>query len=213
MARSGRKVVSGTRPEQWIPQLFPQALRWDRDGSKLAADQPGLDASGFPHTVELRGRGWPKDWRLLRWPVMGSAFLEASLDVVDPVNATSVAQEPLVVQIAPPASDGRLPSWFSPGSLDSMRPLLDTFATLKPQSLEQLLPALRILGLAVVAGVGLKITAAMLGSLDELPMLGRLLQLVGLVTAIQFVSRNALQQQKRAALLARIEQLKLDLLG
>lgn len=143
----------------------------------------------------------------------GQRFLEASLDVVDPVNATSVAQEPLVVQIAPHASEGRLPSWFSPGSLDSMRPLLDTFATLKPQSLEQLLPALRILGLAVVAGVGLKVTAAMLGSLDELPMLGRLLQLVGLVTAIQFVSRNALQQQKRAALLARIEQLKLDLLG
>ena len=59
-------------------------------------------------------------------------------------------------------------------SLDSMRPLLETFATLRPQSLKRLLPALRILGLAVVAGVGLKITAAMLSSLDELPMRGRL---------------------------------------
>ena len=94
-----------------------------------------------------------------------------------------------------------------------MRPLLETFTTLKPQSLEQLLPALGILGLAVVAGVGLRITAAVLGSIDELPMLGRLLQLVGLVTAIRFLSRNAMQQQQRAALLARIQKLKLDVLG
>jgi hypothetical protein len=94
-----------------------------------------------------------------------------------------------------------------------MRPLLETFATLKLQSLEQLLPALGILGLAVVAGVGLKITAAVLGSIDELPMLGRLLQLVGLVTAIRFLSRNAMQQQQRAALLARIQKLKLKVLG
>ena len=70
-----------------------------------------------------------------------------------------------------------------------------------------------ILGLAVVAGVGIKITAAVLGSIDELPMLGRLLQLVGLVTAIRFLSRNAMQQQQRAALLARIQKLKLDVLG
>jgi hypothetical protein len=94
-----------------------------------------------------------------------------------------------------------------------MRPLLETFTTLKPQSLEQLLPALGILGLAVVAGVGLRITAVVLGSIDELPMLGRLLQLVGLVTAIRFLSRNAMQQQQRAALLARIQKLKLDVLG
>ena len=146
---------------------------------------------------------------------MGTAFLEANLDVVDPVNATSIAQEPLVLQIEPSASEGRLPSWFSPDSLESMRPLLETFATLKLQSLEQLLPALGILGLAVVAGVGIKITAAVLGSIDELPMLGRLLQLVGLVTAIRFLSRNAMQQQQqqRAALLARIQKLKLDVLG
>ena len=144
---------------------------------------------------------------------MGTAFLEANLDVVDPVHATSIAQEPLVLQIEPSASEGRLPSWFSPGSLESMRPLLETFATLKLQSLEQLLPALGILGLAVVAGVGIKITAAVLGSIDELPMLGRLLQLVGLVTAIRFLSRNAMQQQQRAALLARIQKLKLDVLG
>ena len=97
---------------------------------------------------------------------MGTAFLEANLDVVDPVHATSIAQEPLVLQIEPSASEGRLPSWFSPDSLESMRPLLETFTALKPQSLEQLLQALGILGLAVVAGVGIKITAAVLGSID-----------------------------------------------
>ena len=146
---------------------------------------------------------------------MGTAFLEANLDVVDPVNATSIAQEPLVLQIEQSALEGRLPSWFSPGSMESMRPLLETFTTLKPQSLEQLLPALGILGLAVVAGVGLRITAVVLGSIDELPMLGRLLQLVGLVPAIRFLSRNAIQQQQqqqRASLLARIQKLKLDVL-
>ena len=146
---------------------------------------------------------------------MGTAFLEANLDVVDPVNATSIAQEPLVLQIEQSALEDRLPSWFSPGSLESMRPLLETFATLKLQSLEQLLPALGILGLAVVAGVGLRITAVVLGSIDELPMLGRLLQLVGLVPAIRFLSRNAMQQQQqqqRASLLARIQKLKLDVL-
>lgn len=97
--------------------------------------------------------------------------------------------------------------------LETLRSTLETLAALRPQSLEQLLPALGILGLAVVAGVGLKLTAAVLGSIDELPLLGRLLQLVGLVTAIRFLSRNALQQQQRAALLARIQKLRLDVLG
>ncbi|MFM7268114.1 MAG: CAAD domain-containing protein [Cyanobium sp.] len=101
----------------------------------------------------------------------------------------------------------------SPLKLETLRSTLETLAALRPQSLEQLLPALGILGLAVVAGVGLKLTAAVLGSIDELPLLGRLLQLVGLVTAMRFLSRNALRQQQRAALLARIQKLRLDVLG
>lgn len=110
---------------------------------------------------------------------MGTVPLEISVEIVVPVNATSAAQEPLAVLIEPPAAEGRPPSRFSPGSLEFMRPLLETFASLKPQSLEQVLPGLRILGLAIIAGVGLKITAAVLGSMDELPLLGRLLQLLG----------------------------------
>jgi hypothetical protein len=60
------------------------------------------------------------------------------------------------VLIEPPAAEGRPPSWFSPGSLEFMRPLLERFAALKPQSLEQLRPGLRILSLAIFAGVGVR---------------------------------------------------------
>jgi hypothetical protein len=63
-----------------------------------------------------------------------------------------------------------------------------------------------------VAGIALKISGGVLQAIDELPLLGGLLELVGLVSLIQFLSRNALQQQKRAALLARIAQLKRHLL-
>lgn len=52
----------------------------------------------------------------------------------------------------------------------------------------------------------------MLGSIDELLQQDRLFQLVRLVTAIRFLSRNALQQQ-RSAQLARIQKLRLDVLG
>jgi len=133
---------------------------------------------------------------------MDTRSVERPSDLVAPVEAALKAtpshQEPVRV---------------SPLKLETLRPTLETLAALRPQSLEQLLPALGILGLAVVAGVGLKLTAAVLGSIDELPLLGRLLQLVGLVTAIRFLSRNALQQQQRAALLARIQKLRLDVLG
>jgi hypothetical protein len=149
---------------------------------------------------------------------MSTASLEQNHEAVAPVDAAtvdaaSVVQERLAAPIAASAVEGQRPSWLSQGSLETLRPSLQTFAALKPQLIDQLLPALRILGLAVVAGVGLRITGAVLGSIDELPLLGRLLQLVGLVAAIQFLSRNALQQQQRAALLARIQQLKLDVLG
>jgi len=133
---------------------------------------------------------------------MDTLSLERPSDLAAPVEAalevTPFSQEPVRV---------------SPLKLETLRSTLETLAALSPQSLEQLLPALGILGLAVVAGVGLKLTAAVLGSIDELPLLGRLLQLVGLVTAIRFLSRNALQQQQRAALLARIQKLRLDVLG
>jgi len=80
-------------------------------------------------------------------------------------------------------------------------------------ALSDLLPALRILSLAVVAGIALKLTSATLGAIDDLPLVGGLLELVGLVSLLNFLARNAFKQQKRAELLARIQKLRTDLLG
>ncbi|QPN59220.1 CAAD domain-containing protein [Synechococcus sp. CBW1002] len=81
------------------------------------------------------------------------------------------------------------------------------------KSFEDLLPVARLLLLAVVAGVALKLTGATLQAIDELPLIGGLLELVGLVAVLNFLARNALRQQKRAELLSRIHQIRKDLLG
>lgn len=80
-------------------------------------------------------------------------------------------------------------------------------------SLAALVPVARILALAVVAGIALKLTSATIGAIDDLPLVGGLLELVGLVSLLNFLARNAFKQQKRAELLARIQKLKSDLLG
>jgi hypothetical protein len=135
---------------------------------------------------------------------------------MDPAATNSTLQEAPVaaeLKLGEEPAGSLSPLEPSAPSLDAFKRLIDSLGIFKAQSLEQLLPALRIIGLAVVAGVGLKLTGAVLAAIDELPLLGQLLQLVGLVTAIQFLARNALQQKKRAALLARIEELKANLLG
>ncbi len=81
------------------------------------------------------------------------------------------------------------------------------------RSLGDLLPLLRILALAVIAGIALQLTSATLGAINELPLVGGLLELVGLVSLLHFLSRNAFKQQKRAELLARIQKLRRDLIG
>jgi hypothetical protein len=80
-------------------------------------------------------------------------------------------------------------------------------------SLVDMLPLLRILTLAVLAGITLKLASATLGAIDDLPLVGGLLELVGLVTLLNFLARNAFKQKKRAELLARIQKLRTDLLG
>ena len=80
-------------------------------------------------------------------------------------------------------------------------------------SLADMLPLLRILILAVLAGLALRIANATLGAIDDLPLVGGLLELVGLVTLLNFLARNAFKQKKRAELLARIQKLRTDLLG
>ncbi len=97
--------------------------------------------------------------------------------------------------------------------LKLLNELLAKLGASKLQSLGDLVPVLRILSLAVVAGIALKLTSATLGALDDLPLVGGLLELVGLVSLLNFLARNAFKQQKRAELLARIQKLKTDLLG
>lgn len=71
-----------------------------------------------------------------------------------------------------------------------------------------LLPLLRILGLAAIAGIALKLTSATLGAIEDLPRVAGLLELIGLVSLLNLLSRNASRQQKRAELLVRIEKLR-----
>lgn len=97
--------------------------------------------------------------------------------------------------------------------LKLLNELLAKIGSTQLHSLADLVPALRILALAVVAGIALKLTSATLGAIDDLPLVGGLLELVGLVSLLNFLSRNAFKQQKRAELLGRIQKLKTDLLG
>ena len=75
------------------------------------------------------------------------------------------------------------------------------------------LPLAASLGIALLAGVALKITGASLDAINEIPLVGGLLELVGLVSLLNFLSRNALKAQKRAELLSRIRKLKQDFFG
>jgi len=67
--------------------------------------------------------------------------------------------------------------------------------------------------LAVLAGIALKLTGATLGAINEIPLVGGLLELVGLVALLNSLARNAFKQQRRAELLDRIRKLRRDLLG
>lgn len=97
--------------------------------------------------------------------------------------------------------------------LQLLNQLLARFGSARLDTLADLLPALRLLALLLLAGFVLKLTGATLEALNEIPMLGRLLQLVGLISALNFLARNALRSQKRAELLTRIQKLKQDFLG
>lgn len=113
-----------------------------------------------------------------------------------------------------PAQLGEKPETFGDGlNLKMLALLLEKLASFKPESSEPVWPALRILALTVLAGIGIKISAGVLEVIDGIPMFGRLLQLVGLVAALQFLSRHALKQQQRAELFVRIEKVRADLLG
>jgi hypothetical protein len=97
--------------------------------------------------------------------------------------------------------------------LQLLNQLLARLAALNLRSLAELLPALRLVAILAAAGFVVKLTGATLDALNDIPMLGRLLELVGLISALNFLGCNALKSQKRAELLARIQTLRKELLG
>ena len=97
--------------------------------------------------------------------------------------------------------------------LQFLNQLLQKLGATPLQSLADLVPALQILALAVLAGIALKLTGATLGAINEIPLVGGLLELVGLVALLNSLARNAFKQQQRAELLDRIRKLRKDLLG
>lgn len=141
--------------------------------------------------------------------------LEIQVPLAEPAPAP-LAPPVEPAPLAPPAAAPELPPLeLKPNLilLQWLNQLLRRLGATPLSSLSDLLPALRILTLAVVAGIALKLTSATLGAIEDLPLLGGLLELVGLVTLLNFLARNAFKQQKRAELLARIQKLKTDLLG
>ena len=97
--------------------------------------------------------------------------------------------------------------------LQFLNQLLQKLGATPLESLADLVPALQILALAVLAGIALKLTGATLGAINEIPLVGGLLELVGLVALLNSLARNAFKQQQRAELLDRIRKLRKDLLG
>jgi len=130
--------------------------------------------------------------------------IEAEIAVAEPA--------PLVAAVEQPAPQER-PNQLLGLPLQLLNQVLARIGATSFSNLAELLPALRVLALLLLAGVVLKLTGATLGALNEIPMLGRLLELVGLISALNFLARNALRSQKRAELLARIQKLRRDFLG
>ena len=145
----------------------------------------------------------------------------AAVDLAEPLQAEPLQAEPVVAEIpvataAPLAKNEPAPSAgpdLSGLPLQFLNQLLQKLGATQLQSLGDLLPAARILLLALLAGIALRLTGATLGAINEIPLLGGLLELVGLVALLNFLARNAFKQQKRAELLERIRKLRKDLLS
>ena len=141
---------------------------------------------------------------------------QALLETPEPAPTLEIAPEPSVdIPIAEPAPlvapsrDNQVLGL----PLQLLNQLLARLGSAPLHNLADLLPALRLLALLLLAGFVLKLTGATLEALNEIPMLGRLLELVGLISALNFLARNALRSQKRAELLTRIQKLKQQFLG
>ena len=166
-------------------------------------------------------------------PLVGEPAV-AEPAVAEPAVAEAPAPEPVVIPVAtsaplatvePAPAPAPKPAQAATATADTetsrllglplqlINQLLARLGAAPLHNLTDLLPALRLVSLLVVAGITIKLTGATLGAINELPLIGRLLELVGLISALQFLAANALRSQKRAELLARIQKLKQDFLG
>ena len=132
---------------------------------------------------------------------------EITIPVAEPAPLVS---QPQATESAAPAGAAKellgLPLQF-------LSQLLQKLGSSKLESIADLVPAARLVAIALLAGIALKITGASLDAINDIPLVGGLLELVGLVGLLNFLSRNALKAQKRAELLSRIRKLKQDFLG
>ena len=121
---------------------------------------------------------------------------------------TSFTLEPVPVSLA-----SELPAEGRGLLAPVLHQLLKLLAATPLHTINDLLSAARIAALSLVAGSALMLTGAALGAIQELPLMGGLLELVGLVSLLNVLARMALRQQKRAELLERIRQVRRQLWG
>lgn len=150
----------------------------------------------------------------------GTALGQPSTQSLQPPVITAAEAAPLAVGPEAPSSGNHsgaapaTPAVQPPLLLQRLLAQLLGLLSASPlRSLDDLLAAGRILMLALLAGLALRLTGATLGAINDVPLLGSLLELVGLVSLLRFLARHALRQQKRAELLERIRQLRSRLLG
>ena len=100
---------------------------------------------------------------------------------------------------------------------DYLQQGMETLRGLNLEGFRQIYPVLLSIFGAFLLGLALIITANLLESINQLPLLGGVIEgsaeLVGFVALARFVTSNLLKQQKRADLLTRIAVLKKKLLG
>ena len=93
----------------------------------------------------------------------------------------------------------------------------DSLKRMNLKGFKQIYPVFLIVFGAVVLGLLLSFVSSFLHSVNQLPLVGGVLQgiseLVGMVALIRFVTANLLLQHRRAELFARIAVLKRDLMG
>ena len=174
----------------------------DRDEQALDEGQASAPASQHAFTPETEPQHSLQQDRPLELEHEPQPALEISIPVAE--------DAPLVPVSAPAPSSSKellgLP-------LQLLNQLLASLGKTRLRTLVDLLPALRLLALLVLAGITLKLTGATLGAINDIPMMGRLLELVGLISALNFLARNALKSQQRAQLMTRIRKLKREYFG